>query len=110
MPKLRKFWAYKRLGGEETGPPDPLLCSQSRVRISKRRVQFAWRQWQVKAGFDRLYSFHSIRHTSITSVYRASHDLLLAQRFARHVSPLTTTVYKHPSDEEMYQRVRGLSC
>ena len=26
------------------------------------------------------------------------------------VSPLTTTVYTHPSDEEIYQRVRGLSC
>ena len=30
---------------------------------------------------------------------RASRDLFLAQRFARHVSPLTTTVYTHPSDE-----------
>jgi integrase len=110
VPKLRRFWAYKRLGGEGTAPSDPLFCSQSRVRISKRRVQFAWRQWQVKAGFDRLYSFHSIRHTAVTAVYRASRDLFLAQRFARHVSPLTTTVYTHPSDEEMYQRVRGLSC
>jgi integrase len=110
VPKLRKFWAYKRLGGEETGHQDSLFCSQSRVRISKRRVQFAWRQWQVKAGFDRLYSFHAIRHTAVTNVYRASRDLFLAQRFARHVSPLTTTVYTHPSDEEMYQRVRGLTC
>ena len=25
----------------------------------------------------------------------------LAQRFARHVSPLTTTVYAHPIDQEM---------
>src|SRR5437867_4576299 len=61
VPKLRRFWAYKRARGEGTDPGDALLCSQSRVRISKRRVQFAWRQWQVKAGFDRLYSFHSIR-------------------------------------------------
>src|SRR5437773_1645908 len=57
-PKLRRFWAYKRCRGEGTAPSDPLLCSQSRVRISKRRVQFAWRQRQKKAGFDRLYSFH----------------------------------------------------
>jgi hypothetical protein len=33
----------------------------------------------------------------------------MPQRFARHVSPLTTTVYTHPSDEEIYQRVRGLN-
>jgi integrase/recombinase XerC len=64
VPKFRKFWAYKRVRGEGTGPGDALFSSQSRVRLSKRRVQFAWRQWQVKAGFDRLYSFHSIRHTA----------------------------------------------
>src|SRR5881409_889613 len=75
VPKLRRFWAYKRARGEGTGPGDALLCSQSRVRISKRRVQFAWRQWQVKAGFDRLYSFHSLRHSAVSSVYRLSHDL-----------------------------------
>src|SRR6058998_1106996 len=60
VPKLRKFWAYKRVGGEGTDPKDPLFCSLSRVRISKRWVQFAWRECQIKAGFDRLYSFHSI--------------------------------------------------
>jgi hypothetical protein len=40
----------------------------------------------------------------------ASRDLFLAQRFARHVSPLSTTVYTHPSDEEMSERVRQLPC
>ncbi len=41
---------------------------------------------------------------------RETKDLFLAQRFARHASPLTTTVYTHPSDEEMRDRVRRLSC
>lgn len=44
------------------------------------------------------------------NAYRASRDLFLAQRFARHVSPLTTTVYTHPSDQELWQGVRGLNC
>ncbi len=60
-------------------------------RPSPRRVQFA-------------------RHSSITNIYRETRDLFLAQRFARHVSPLTTTVYTHPSDEEMRDRLRGLGC
>ena len=81
-----------------------------RRRISKRRVQFAWATWQRRAGFDRVYSFHCIRHTSISAVYRMTHDLYLAQRFARHASPLTTTVYTHPSDEEIAGRVHGLYC
>ena len=59
----------------------------------------AFKSWQVKAGFDRLYPLHALRHTAVTNVYRASRDLFLAQRFARHVSPLTTIVYTHPSDE-----------
>jgi site-specific recombinase XerC len=108
--KLRRFWRYKASRGEGLQPGDPLFCSQSRRRISKRRVQFAFRTWQVRAGFDRLYPFHALRHTAVTNVYRASRDLFLAQRFARHVSPLTTTVYTHPSDEELFNRVRRLSC
>src|SRR5262245_11139152 len=108
--KLRRCWAHKGRRREGLQPGDPLFCSQSRVRISKRRVQFAFRTWQVKTKFDRLYPFHALRHTAVTNVYRASRDLFLAQRFARHVSPLTTTIYTHPSDEELFERVRALQC
>jgi integrase/recombinase XerC len=108
--KLRRFWRHKATRREGLRPEDPLFCSQSRTRISPRRVQFAFRTWQQKAGFDRLYPFHALRHTAVTNVYRASRDLFLAQRFARHVSPLTTTVYTHPSDQEMWESVRGLIC
>jgi len=46
----------------------------------------------------------------VTNVYRASRDLFLAQRFARHASPLKTIVYTHVSDEDVSRRVRGLAC
>ena len=108
--KLRRFRAFKKQRRESLEPGAPLFCNQSRTRISKRRVQFAWREWQRKAGFDRLYPFHCLRHSAVTNVYRATRDLFLAQRFARHVSPLTTTVYTHPSDEEMQERLRPLAC
>jgi len=110
LAKFRKFWRHKATRREGLRPEDPLLCSQSRTRISPRRVQFAFRTWQVKAGFDRLYPFHALKHTAVTNVYRASRDLYLAQRFARHVSPLTTTIYTHPSDQELWASVRRLSC
>ena len=67
-------------------------------------------EWQQRAGFDQLYPFHCLRHSAVTNVYRATRDLFLAQRFARHVSPLTTTVYTHPSDEEMRRRLQSLNC
>lgn len=108
--KLRGFWAYKQRAGEGLEDGSPLFCSQTRVRISKRRVQALFRAWQERAGFDRLYPLHALRHTAVTNVYRASRDLFLAQRFARHVSPLTTVIYTHPSDEELRAGVRNLSC
>ncbi len=109
--KFRRFRLFKRRKDQGLKPGDPLFCSQGgKRRISPRRVQFAFRTWQVKAGFGRLYPFHALRHTAVTNVYRGSRDLFLAQRFARHVSPLTTTVYTHPSDQELWQGVRTLAC
>ena len=108
--KLKRFWRWKRQRGESLDTDAPLFCNQSRRRISKRRVQFAWATWQRRAGFDRVYGFHALRHTAVTNVYRASRDLFLAQRFARHMSPLTTTVYTHPSDEELATRLSSLTC
>ena len=108
--KLRRLRRFKKERGESFDPNAPLFCNQSRTRISKRRVQFAWRTWQKRAGFDRLYPFHCLRHSAVTNVYRVTRDLFLAQRFARHVSPLTTTIYTHPSDEELQMRLRGIHC
>ena len=110
VPKLRRLWTFKTKRRENLEPDAPLFCAQSRRRLSRRRVQFLWRTWQQRGGFDRLYPFHATRHTSVTNVYRATRDLFLAQRFARHVSPLTTVVYTHPSDEDMRARIRSLSC
>jgi len=109
-PKLERFWEYKRARGESLDPGAPAFCAQTGRRLSKRRVQVLFRDLQVQAGFDRLYPLHALRHTAITNVYRSSKDLFLAQRFARHASPLTTVIYTHPSDEELREGVRGLTC
>lgn len=109
-PKLTAFWCYKIDHGESLDPHAPLFCGISRRRISPRRVQVLFREWQERAGFDRLYCFHTLRHTAVTNVYRSSRDLFLAQRFARHASPLTTVIYTHVSDEELKERLRLLPC
>ncbi len=109
-PKLVAFWRYKTDRHERLEAPAPLFCGQSRRRLSPRRVQVLFHRWQDAAGFDRGYPFHALRHTAVTNVYRATRDLFLAQRFARHASPLTTTIYTHPSDEELRDRLRALAC
>src|SRR5260221_8311129 len=85
--KFRRFLRHKVAKREGLRPDDPLFCNQCRTRISPRCVQFAFRTWQVKAGFDRLYPFHALRHTAVTNVYQASRDLFLAQRVARRPAP-----------------------
>ena len=108
--KLGRFRAWKLRQSEDTSPDAPLFANQSGRRLSKRRVQDAWTTWQRRAGLARTYGFHALRHTAVTNVYRASRDLFLAQRFARHVSPLTTTVYTHPGDHELRRGVEGILC
>jgi integrase/recombinase XerC len=104
--KLRRLWAWKRDRGEDLAPDAPLFANQSGNRISKRRAQHAWAAWQLRAGFGRSYGFHALRHTAVTNVYRATRDLFLAQRVARHASPLPTTAYTPPSDGEMHRFIR----
>jgi integrase/recombinase XerC len=108
--KLRRAWDYKGRRLERLDPESPLFCNQSGQRISKRRVQVTFQSWQRAANFDRIYSFHALRHTAVTNVYRSSRDLFLAQRFARHVSPLTTTIYTHPSDDELSKGIQTIPC
>ncbi len=84
--KLCRFRTFKKGRAESLELNAPLFCNQSRTRLSKRRIQFAWREWQKRAGFDRLYPFHCLRHSAVTAVYRLTRDLFLAQRFARHMS------------------------
>ena len=108
--KLRRYLAWKNKRGEGMDPEDPLFATIRGMRLSKRRAQYAFRYWQEKAGFDRYFGFHSLRHTSVTNLYRATRDLLLTQRFARHSHLATTTTYTHPSDEDLAESVRELPC
>jgi len=108
--KLRRFLAWKKSRGEGMEPGDPVFATIRETRLSKRRAQYAFKQWQEKARFDRFFGFHSLRHTSVTNLYRATRDLLLTQRFARHSHLATTTTYTHPSDEDLVKSVRYLPC
>lgn len=108
--KLEKFI---RASFERTGykPSDdaPLFTGRGGRRLSTRRVRELFREWQHSAKFDHLYPFHALRHTSITNAYRATKDIRIAQRVARHSNIHTTTRYEHASDQEVATAVRGLA-
>ncbi len=107
--ELRRYLAARRREGFLV-PDSPLFKSNLGRRISLRRIQFIFREWQTAARFETIYPFHSLRHSAITNVYRATKDLYLTQRFARHASPLSTTVYTHVSDGGLYEWIRRLKA
>ncbi len=108
--KLGKFVSWKRSRGESLEPTAPLFVSQRRKRIATRTLRFLFRVWQERAGFDRLFCFHSLRHTALQNAYRATRDIRLVQRLARHKSGDTTAIYAGPSDEDLVRAVRDLPC
>jgi site-specific recombinase XerC len=108
--KLRRFLIWKARGGESLAPDAPLFASRDGRRLSKRRAQQLFATWQQRAGLDQHHTFHRLRHTAVNQVYRATKDILLTQRFARHSSLLVTAVYLHPTDEDLARSVAGIRC
>jgi len=103
--KLEKYLAS--IKPRKTGP---LFISRSKAaRLSTKAVRTMFAKWQKAAGFDHLYSFHHLRHTSISNVQRAQRDVRVTQKFARHLNINTTTIYEHASDEEVLRAVKRLA-
>lgn len=108
--KLAKFVVWKRSASESLAPEAPLFISRLGKRIATRTLRHLFRVWQQRAGFDRPFNFHALRHSCLTNAYRSSRDIRLVQRLARHKSVDTTTIYAGPSDEDVLQVVRELPC
>lgn len=108
--KLGRFIRWKAARGESVAPDAPLFISRKAGRLSSRRAREAFRHWQARAGLARAHSFHALRHCFCQNLYSRTRDLRLVQRAARHASINTTTIYAHPSDEDLLRAVRDLTC
>jgi site-specific recombinase XerD len=108
--KLDKLYRAKRAAGESVEPGAPIFVSQKGNRLSTRQVRTAMKVWQERAGIERKVSFHGMRHSSCTNLYRRTKDIRLVQRFARHASVTSTMRYTHPADEELIRSVQDLPC
>jgi integrase len=105
--KLEKYLAV-RFRNWVPMPRTPLFESRNGGHLSTRRLREMFAEWQKRARFDHRYSFHKLRHTSLTNLYRLTRNIRLVQRVARHASLATTTIYEHASEHDVAQAVRGL--
>lgn len=96
--------------GLDIGPDDPVFQSNRRKRISERSIRHNFGVWQQRAEIDRPLTFHNLRHTACTNVWRATRDLRLTQMFARHADIRSTQRYTHPTAEDLEAGVNDLPC
>jgi site-specific recombinase XerC len=108
--KLERLLTTRKRAGETITPTTPVFVSRLGRRLSARQLRHLFAVWQERAGFERHLGFHSLRHHACSAVYRASKDLRLTQKFARHKSVVTTSIYTHPTDDELLRAVQGLVC
>ena len=108
--KLDRFYRWKRSVGESLDRDAPVFVSRRGNRLSARQLREVFHVWQERAGFERRLNFHALRHTACSNLYRRTKDIRVTQRFARHKSILTTSIYAHPSDEDLVRAVLDLPC
>jgi integrase len=108
--KLGKLVAWKRGRSESLAPDAPLFVSRRGQRIATRTLRHLFRVWQERAGLDRRFSFHALRHSALTNLYRRTRDIRVVQRLARHRDINTSTIYAGPSDDDVLRAVRELPC
>lgn len=108
--KLEKFLRWKAARGESLATDAPLFVSRKHRRLSPGMASAAFKVWQRRAAFDRRHTFHALRHSCLTNIYRVTRDIRLVQRAARHRNITTTTIYAAPTDEDILRAVRGLPC
>ena len=108
--KLGKLVTWKRGRGESLAPDAPLFVSRRGRRIATRTLRHLFRVWQDRAGLDRRFSFHALRHSALTNLYRRTRDIRVVQKLARHRDINTSTIYAGPSDDDVLRAVRELPC
>lgn len=108
--KLEKLIRWKKQEGQSLELDAPLFVSREGNRLSDRMLRHAFGTWQKRAGFERRFHFHSLRHTALSNLYRETKDIQLVQSVARHVHVDTTTIYARASDEDIMRAMRGLAC
>ena len=70
-------------------------------RMTPTSISALFKEMLVKAGYDSdRITAHSIRHTSGTGAYKATHNIYLAQKHQRHTNASTTEIYVHAEERQ----------
>lgn len=90
-------WLAVRQENCPSGENSALFLSQRGRRLSTRAVDFIVRHIGEEAALDEPLSAHALRHTCMTNLVKAGHDLVLVAEIAGHKRLETTRRYSLPS-------------
>ena len=82
-----------------------VLLSERGEPFSQRGLQMLVKRCFSDAGLPTHYSIHSLRHTYCCQLYRATQDIRLVQKQARHSNIQTTMIYADVLSEDIYKAV-----
>jgi len=89
-------------------PADPLLSAGPGGHLARRTIQRVFERVAGRAGISG-HSFHHLRHTYASHLYRAGgYNLRMVQKQLGHSSIKTTQVYADVFDEDLNQAVEKL--
>ena len=108
--RLDKFYRWKQTQRrpECTADDAPLFVSREGGRLSDRQLRTAFARWQERAGIERHYRVHDLRHTSGTNFYRLTKNIVMTKIHMRHASIESTMIYMHVCDEEMIRAAQDM--
>ena len=89
-------------------PDDPLLSGKNDGHLARRTIQRVFERAARRAGISG-HSFHHLRHTYASHLYRAGgYNLRMVQKQLGHSSIKTTQVYADVFDEDLTKAVEKL--
>ena len=98
---LSDYLAYRGF----TSPLEPLFTSTSNnskgERLTTRTISYIAKEGLKAIGLnDKIFTAHSLRHTTAVNILRAGGSLETAQLTLRHSNPATTQIYTASLNEE----------
>lgn len=84
-----------------------LFVSKLGNRMSYSAVYKLFRKYRDKAGLDKKYTLHKLRHTFATILYQSGADIRTIQELLGHTNVSTTQIYTHTSNEQRRKAVEN---
>lgn len=102
------FFPDRKKGSKRLYLSPDMLRNKFRTACESAKIQIVYGKSANGHNLN-LYTTHSLRHTGITDFERICKDIVLTQKYARHQNVTSTSIYVHPTEEDMRRAISSFS-